>query len=265
MALSLFRRVIDRAWLKGPAHEPVEDGNYAHWRDAQADNYETIRVDVKTLKFVRDPENTPLLDDLEREFGVNEDTNLTEAERRTLLKPERYKKATNASDDDLQTRLDNGGFNLTVYNNSPDGPAIDPAILLDQNFQMQAGDQTNDFAGQDEAYAGRLGGDLLVNSTILLQAPAFFGADDVWAGNDNAVAGYFEKMFSTEVDYPTPTDPNSWPFVFFVGGDATFNPDGSIATIEQGFVPSTQQKKLETMILKFKPLFTWAGMIVTYT
>lgn len=263
--LSFFRKVVDRAFPEGPPHEPKEDGDYAKWRDATATNFETIRQDVINLKFIRDPSHTPVLDDLELEFGRQKNDNLTEAQRREILETDRFKKETNAQDDDLQTLLDKAGFDLTVYQNSPDGPAIDPAIILDQNFQMQAMEGTNYYAGNTLAYAGRLGGDLLVNSTILSGTPAYFGADEMWAGNDNAVAGYFEEMIGTVIDYPIPTDPAAWPFVFFVGGDATFNPDGSIATIEQGFVLSTQQKQLETLILKFKPLFTWCGLVVTYT
>lgn len=264
MPLTFFRKVIDKSWLQGPAHEPAPDGDYSKWRDAQAENYATIREDVKTLKFIRDPEKTPDLDNLEREFGVVEDPNLTEAQRRTSLKPERFKKATNASDDDLQTRLDKAGFNVTVYQNSPTGPAIDPAILLDQNFQVQMGDLTNDYMGQDAAYMGRSGGYLLVNRTIAEQAPNYFSMGNIWMGNDKAVIGYFEDMRSSEIDYPIPTDPLLWPWIFFIGGDATFNPDGSILSIEQGFIPSTQQKKFETLVLKFKGTYVWCGVLVTY-
>lgn len=264
---SFFRKVIDAASPEGPPHEPKEDGFYSKWRDATAINYEVIRQAIIDLKFVRDPSHTSVenLSNLELEVGITRNTNLTETQRRELLESEIFKKATTGNDDDLQTLLDKAGFDLTVYQNSPDGPAIDPAILIDQNFVMQA-NEGDHYAGNDNAYAGRIGGELLVNGKKFEQStdPAYFGAGTMWAGNTNSVAGYFETLRKTKIDYQPPTNPEDWPFVFFVGGDATFNPDGSILDIEQGFVLSTQQHQLETLILKFKPLFTWCGLIVTY-
>lgn len=262
--LSFFRKVIDKAFPSGPPHEPKEDGDYAKWRDATANNFEIIREDVINLKFIRDPSHTPVLDDLEIEFGRIKDNNLSESQRREILESDRFKRATNAQDDDLQTLLDKAGFNLTVYNNGPDGPAVDPAILLDQQFIMQAEGSTNYYAGNDLAFAGRTGGVLLVNEAIVEESFAFFGAGTMWAGNDNSAAGVIAGTKRVTINFPIPTNPDDWPFVFFVGGDATFNPDGSIATIEQGLVLSTQQKQLETLILKFKPIYTWCGLIVTF-
>lgn len=265
MPKTFMHRVIDLAFPKGPAHEPKPDGDYEKFREATADNLDVVRTDVKNTAFIRTPDKTPIFRDLEREFGIAENLNLSIAERTTILKSSRYKKATTGNDDDLQTLLDNAGFNLFVYNNSPDGPAIDPALILDNNFQMQAGDQTNDFAGQDEAYAGRIGGELLVNGDVFEQTKAYFGAGDVWAGNDNAVAGYFERLKQTLIVYDIPIDPNDWPLVFFVGGVATFAGDGSILTIKQGLVPSAQEKQLKDIILKFKGLYSWCGLVVTFT
>lgn len=261
---SFLRKAIDLLWMKGPIHEPVEDGDYSNLRDGIANNIDDIRTDVKNVAYIRDPGKTPILSDLEREYGVTVNTVLTEAQRRTLLDIERYKKKTTAQDDQLQDRLDRAGFDLTVYNNSPDGPAIDPAIILDQNFQMQAQTGTNYFAGNTDAYAGRLGGYLLVNGAIFSQIPAYYGAGDLYAGNDNAVAGYFDYLKQIPVEYPIPTDSGDFPLVFFVGGDATFNPDGSIADISVGFVPNEQRKKLEDIILQFKPMFTWCGLVISY-
>lgn len=262
---SFMRKFIDLVWYKGPIHEPIPDGNYSELRDGIANNIDTIRDSVKATAFIRNPEKTPIFTDLQREYGQSGNANLSQDEQIRLLKQARYRRRTNATDDDLQKILDDSGFDLTVYNNSPDGPAIDPAIILTQNFQMQAQNGTNYYAGNTEAYAGRLGGVLIVNGPIFTQAPAYFGCGDVWAGNDNARAGYFEKLFQILIKYDIPTDPDDWPLVFFVGGDATFAGDGSILTIEQGFVSNEQREKLENIILQFKPQFTWCGLVVTFT
>ena len=260
-----MKQFVDLIYPSGPAHEPKEGGSMDLFREGIADNIDVTRDDVKNTAFIRTPDTTPIFDDLEREYGSVQNTSLSLAERIEILKASRYKKATTGNDDDLQDLLDNSGFSLNVYNNSPDGPAVDPAIFLDQNFQMQAGDLTNDFAGQDEAYAGRDGGDLLVNGDVFEQSAAFFGAGDVFAGNDNAVAGYFERLNQTLIEYDIPTDEGDWPLVFFVGGAATFAGDGSLLTIEQGLVPSAQEIQLKRIILKFKPLHSWCGLIVTFT
>lgn len=262
---SLIRRAIDLAFPDGPPYIPKPDGDMEAYRNADAVILESIREDVKDIAFLRDPARTNRLEDLELEFGIADNQALSEAERRTLLRPRRYPKKTTGNDDDLQTRLDNAGFDLTVYNNSPDGTAIDPDILMDQNFQLQAL-EGNYYAGNDDAFAGRVGGEWLVNGAVFEQFAGVFGAGDIYAGNTVAVAGYFEEFFRTAIEYITPTDSDVWPFCFFVGGDATFNGvTGEITSIDQGFVPRSQRKQLEDIILKFKGLYTWCGLIVTFT
>ncbi|MCP4711305.1 MAG: hypothetical protein GY869_22015 [Planctomycetes bacterium] len=130
---------------------------------------------------------------------------------------------------------------------------------------MQAKTGTNYYAGNTLAYAGKLGGYWLVNGRIFTQTPAYLGAGRVWAGNTVARAGYYTGFIQTETTYTTPTDPIYWPFCFFVGGVATVDSSLSITGIEQAFVPNEQRKQLEDIILKFKPAFSWAAMIITYT
>ena len=262
---TFMKQFVDLIYPSGPAHEPKEGGFMDLFREGIADNIDVTRDDVKNTAFIRTPDKTTIFDDLEREYGAVQNTALSLAERIEILKASRYKQATTGNDDDLQAMLDNSGFALNVYNNSPDGPAVDPAIFLDQNFQMQAGDLTNDFAGQDEAFAGRDGGDLLVNGNIFDQRTDFFSAGNIFAGNDNAVAGFHTKLIQTLIEYDIPTDEGDWPLVFFVGGAATFAGDGSLLTIEQGQVPSQQEIRLKRIILKFKPLHSWCGLIVTFT
>ncbi|GAJ09332.1 unnamed protein product, partial [marine sediment metagenome] len=135
---SFWRNVIDLIWYDGPIHKPKPGGHYSQWRDALANCLEFIRTDILSLSYMRDPARTPRLKDLLKEYGQTDDPNLTEAKQIELLNASRYRKDTNATDDDLQTLLDKGGFDLTVYNNSPTGPAIDPALMLNNNFVMQA-------------------------------------------------------------------------------------------------------------------------------
>ena len=256
------------AYPKGPPHEPDPNGQLANFREGDAQILTDIRVNVKSLAFIRDPANTPALSDLEHDYGITPADNISEADRRDILKTSRYPRATTGNDDDLQMLLDKafGVGVLFVYNNSPDGPAIDPAPILDASFQMTAKGGTNYYAGNDEAYAGRIGGYLLVNGDVFDQSPDIFGAGEIWAGNDNAVAGYFEALKQTQVEYPLPTNSDDWPFFPVVGGVAVI--EGVTCErldIEQAVIPAAQKKRLDDIVLRFKPMFDSVGMIVSFS
>ena len=262
------RLTIDYAHPKGPPHEPDPNGQMSNFRDGDGEILTFIRTDVKSLARMRDPQQTPCLADLELEFGITPAENLTEQERRDLLVPVRYPRATTANDTDMQAKLDSafGVGTLFVYNNSPDGPAIDPDLVLATNFQMQAMGGANYYAGNDDAYAGRSGGYLLMNGPVFNQSPAYLGAGQIFAGNTIAVAGYFEELKRSLVEYVPSSNADDWPFNWFVGGVATFDPvTGSITEIQQGFLPREQKKRLDDMILQFKPMFTGCVVVVTFT
>lgn len=266
--LSFMRLVIDKLYPSGAPYSPVPEGNLYNFRNGVADCLEYIRESIKDLAFIRNPKKTPYLSDLEREYGIKTDSKLSESERIKTLEANIYRAKTTGNVDDLQILLDKAGFDLFVYQNSP---AVDPTIFLDQKFQMVAGGE-NAYAGHipagggaSDAFAGRIGGELLVNGVSYNQTPAYYGAGTVYAGNDTAKAGYFESINLEEIKNTVPTDSNSWPFIFFVGGPATFNENGSLKTLEQGFVSSEMEATLKTLILKFKPLHSWCGLAVTFT
>jgi hypothetical protein len=158
----VMRAVIDTIIPKGAAWRVSPEEDWDKLRDAVAENWETIRVFLEDLSGVRDPSVTQFLADLEKEFGVFSNTSLTEQQRRDQLKPIIYNRSSGGTIDDLQAALDDAGFAVQVHSNSP---AVDPAIFLDQNFQMVAGGG-NAYAGRPDAFAGRSGGELLVNGAI---------------------------------------------------------------------------------------------------
>ena len=83
-----------------------------------ADNHQIMRDFLRTLAFLRDPQNTPILSDLEKEYGVRTDTGLTEQERRDKLDAIVYAPASSGAADYLQDQLHAAGFtNLYVYRN----------------------------------------------------------------------------------------------------------------------------------------------------
>jgi hypothetical protein len=222
------------------------------------------------LSCLRDPFRTPILSDLEREYGIVTDERLTEDTRRLQLASVIYQGENNGSKDDLQKALNDAGFDVQVHENSP---AVDPDLFLNNIFLMVAGGD-NAYAGfiplagpPSTAVAGKTGGSLLVNGSIIEQAPDYLSVadgDNMYAGNSEALAGRYDKLRQTEKIYPIPDDPNSWPFFFFVGGDATRDGSGALTNIEFVDIPNEQRTIFERIILRYKPLHSWAGVMVNY-
>lgn len=271
MSFELACQQVVRAMMpKGAAWEPKPGGNYDKILDATGEIINLICQRMLNARYVRNPKKTFVLDDLEREYGVLKNTLVSEAQRRITLDAKKYRASGGGTADDLQSALDNAGFDLLVHKNDP---AVDPNIFLNQNFHMVANGD-NAYAGYTldgitiDSFAGKLGGDLLVNKSIFNQLPAYnmqANGSVAFAGNGSAVAGYFDSIQREEITYQVPVDPDDWPFVFFVGGEATRDPvTNELLTIAQGLVSNERREELERIVLSYKPLFTWAAMIITY-
>lgn len=266
MALSnTCNLLLKKALPKGAAWIPIPQGEYDLTLEAMSDIICLIANRLQESRYTRNAQLTNILTDLEREYGVLANKLLSEQERRDFLEGKINKSPGAGTADDLQDALDAAGFDLQVHKNDP---AVDPAIFLLQNFQMVAGGD-NAYAGRPDAYAGLLGGELLVNTFIFDQFNAYemqAGGSVAYAGRDEAVAGYFNSLSRIPIEYTIPTSSDNWPFVFFVGGDATRDPvTNELTNIEQGMVQSTREEELKRIIMSIKPLFTWCGLIITYT
>lgn len=226
-------------------------------------NAEEVADFLTSLAVVRDPLLTPYLEDLEKEYGIPTVTNITEDVRRMRLATIIFNGAGNGSVDDMQAALDSAGFTVQVHENSP---AVDPALFLDQSFQMFA-DGPAAFAGNQDAFAARIGGELLVNGDIFFQTAAYemqASGQAAFAGNGSAVAGFFNDLNLIPVEYEIPTNPDDWPLVFFIGGDATRDGSGALTAIERGEVPVEREAEFKSLVLRYKPMHSWAGLVITY-
>lgn len=79
----------------------------------------------------------------------------------------------------------------------------------------------------------------------------------------SAVAGYFETYGMTEQHLDVPTNPAAWPLIFFVGGDVT-RVDGRITDLDLAHVESAARDRCLRLILKFKPLHSWAVLRIAW-
>lgn len=134
----LMRAVYDAVMPPGSIWEPEEGEGLDQLLDAMAENSEVVRAYIATLADVRRPSKTALLADLEKEFGIIENTNLTDADRRTQLAAVKFSKGGNGGKDFLEDALQAAGFDVFVYENDP---PVDPGGLLDAEEYSVAGHQ----------------------------------------------------------------------------------------------------------------------------
>lgn len=208
------------------------------------------------------PENTRELEMWREQFGIQyfptDDT-----QRRNLITTE-WRSSGGQGKDYIQSQLRSAGFNVQIHENNP---AVDPNIFLSSNFVMQAGG-ANAYAGRPDAFAGKTGGDLLVNGPILTNVPNYLavaGFDNCVCGNVVGHCGYFEKINTYDKVYQITTDPDYWPFFFFIGGDATRDPTThALTAIENANIQSDRKEEFKRLILKLKPAQTWVGLMISY-
>jgi len=167
--------------------------------------------------------------------------------------------------DYIQSVLRAAGFDVYVHENNP---PVDPDIFLN-SIPIMVCKGLNAYAGRDDAFAGRTGGDLLVNGPILTNIPLYLsicGNINTCCRNQKAKAGYFEKIMTIDKIYQITDDPDYWGYFFFVGGVATRNATTHVLeTIENVVIPSARKEEFKRLILKLKPAQSWAGLIVTYS
>ena len=106
---------------------------------------------------------------------------------------------------------------------------------------------------------------MLVNGDIFKTDRLYTSGIGTAFMGDGTSMGEYEDLQRTKIEYPIPADPDDWPMVFFVGGDATRDGSGFITDIELAEVPSEQETAFKRIILKYKPINSWAALIVTYT
>ena len=270
MSDALARAVYEALLPPGSIWNPKPDGGLDLLLLGMADGDGDVIDDLAALANLRNPDLTTILSDLEKEYGIVPASTATEAERRAALAVAVYRRASNGSGETLQAALQAAGFDVQVHENSP---AVDPDTFLNAVFLMYA-DGPNAFAGfvpsgggASTAVAGKTGGFLLVNGQTFEQSPlylSFAGATTMVAGNGDAYSGKFDELKLDPIFYPVSDDPTTWPLYFFVGGDATRNVSGELTDIETVDIPSSRRTIFERIILRFKPLHTWAGLVVNY-
>jgi len=239
MANAVIKAAIKALLPEGALWMPAEDEDLDKFLDGVSENWDTARKFLYDIGFTRDPLLTPLLDELEREFGILPDFDLIEYLRRqqlSALKNDRTDAYATAQD--LEEFLNNAGFDVQVHKNSP---AVDPALFP---------------------------GDILVTTRIYDTLPAYLfqcGGATSFCGHIDAACGRFDDYIYNDFEYILPTDPKKWPLIFWVGGPATRDPGtGALTSIAPADVPLNRKNRFIEFILKTKPWFTWAILVINY-
>jgi hypothetical protein len=230
----LSRAVLDALLPGGSLWSPQDDGDLDRLLDGIAANADSIREYLLTLSRLRNPMLTTILDDLEREFGVIPDSALDETVRRTRLHAIKTGASSNGGASFLQDHLQAAGFNMQVHVNNP---PVNPESLLNYGSAAITGNDTALFGRDDAVFGGVSQIDMLVNG----------------------------KIYNNQIRIAYAVPPEAyWHLIFFVGGDATRNGSGELATVAVASVDIKRKNELESLIISCKPLFSWCGPIIRY-
>lgn len=230
----LSRAVIDALLPPGSLWIPQDDADLDKLLDGIAANAESIRDELMTLGYLRNPMLTSSLADLEREFSIVPDGLIAEEVRRTRLLAVKTAVNSDGSAAFMQSRLQAAGFDVQVHINNP---PVDPASLLNYGAAAITGNDNSLFGRDDAVFGGVSQIDMLVNGRI-----------------------YNNQSLITYAIPPAAY----WHLIFFVGGDATRDVGGSLLTVAEASVDIRRKQELDSLIIQYKPLFTWCGPIVRY-
>lgn len=259
----ISRALLDALLPPGVLWVPKEDGDFDLLLDGMADNYESVLTFLTTLAYLRDAQKTTILSDLEKEYGILPNSDLSEQTRRDRLQSTIVAANSDGSANFMQERLQEAGFDILVHINSP---PVDPNIFIDipQIFCKSS----NAYCGNQNAVCGGVAGGLIVNGDIFTQRTAFgtvCGGNISFSGNSAALCGGFADFTETPVSYSIPSDPGYWGLIFFIGGPAVRDSiTDELISIETVLLPVSRQEELTRLIVKYKPLHSWCGLIAGF-
>ena len=208
------------------------------------------------------PEYTRELTAWEQAFGLYQ-RDLTTAERRERLAG--LWTAQGGQDPKyIQDTLQAAGFDVYVHE-WWEVPAAAPPVCRNPytaiGGNLYGADDPEMEAGEPEAEAGNgaeaTGGYFLVNKLYTSETnfTCLAGEAHMEAGEPDAAAGENDGFIFERVFYPTPQDPNDWPFIIYVG--AAVWPNNAV-------VPESRLEEFEDLLLKICPQHLWICVLVDY-
>jgi hypothetical protein len=263
MSNSIFRSLLDALMPPGSVWNPKTDGDLDKLLEGISVSSDYVITALSDLANIRNPYKTTMLADMEEEYGIRSTTKKTDSERRAGLAAAITGGAIDGSIDTLQDKLDQAGFNVTVYANSP---PVDPASIV-------AGITAPIICGAANAVCGGVG---VVcggtdNAYLLVNGEAFddYTYFDLPSGNYHYLTACGDPPSlvcgATDLVCGSRYSENSyWGMIFFVGGEATYE-YGLLTSIEAAEVPFVRKDEFKQLILKYKPMHSWCVLIISLT
>ena len=279
---SLMRAFLDAIWPDGAIWHPRPDADLDHLLDGISDIWQQVHDDMTVLAYLRDPRRTPYLEELERDFGIQPNTQLSEAQRREILALAKYKRNKPSTADTLQDALDRaglgtGGYGLHVFANDP---PVDPAPFMLGTFQTYLGGGNNQYLGYNtggitHSFMGVAsgGGLWIVNGDVYQASPNYesLGGSESYLGYVRSGSpggfnlGEFYSVSFLPVQWPSPTDPTTWPLVFFLATSVTRDGSGYITAMTFATIPGNLRQTLVEIVMKFKPMHCWCVLMAYFS
>ncbi len=232
MSNNISREALNSLLPEGAIWTPADGLDFDLLLNGIAESLELVREDLSDGALLRYPLKTPILDDLEKEFGILKNNLLTEDERRIKLQSTKAANNGDGTGDFMEARLNEAGFDLAVHANDP---PVDPALFIDSQYQGHFNDFNDTVFGNENSIMGRSVGALIVNGV-----------------NDN--------------DFIIPVSPDAWGFVFFVGGKGAARDlgTGELVSIAPAQIPFSRKDELIRLIIKYKPIYAWCGLVAEF-
>ena len=137
----LLRDVLDSLLPHGAAHEATPGGNLDNLYTAIAKFLEGIHDQGTSLQYIRNAAGTPILSDLEQEYGILPSPGQTISQRQAILAYHKVKRGLSGQWWVLQNAITSAGF--TGVNVIPNDPAVNSAPFLGGTAQAWCGNTTS--------------------------------------------------------------------------------------------------------------------------
>lgn len=157
-----YKDILSSLLPDGALWRPAPGKGFDKFLEGMGNNEERIRLFLADLAHIRNPDKTPILSDLEKEYGIKTNELISEADRRAQLAGTMYARRANGSRDFLAGQLQRAGYPLQVHDNAP---ATDPEPLIFGLSQIYCGDPLAQ-CGEPLAQCASFSGELLVNGNI---------------------------------------------------------------------------------------------------
>ena len=214
------------------------------------------------------PETTDKLDEWEQQFGLPASAG-TEQDRRDRLAATWRALVGGQSPRYIQDTLRENGFDVYVHEwwvpgafplsavfcGEPAAACGEPAaecsgviVEVRDPFDVLAPDNVTPIVGKGYPLVNII--ETVGEDTIVL-----CGEEGIACGEPAAVANNFFVYLNEQKEYVVPTDPATWPYFLYIGGELF----GDIAQ-----VPQERRAEFEALCLKICPNQQWLGILVEY-